>query len=141
MEKSVALYPYETNMRNLGIAYSYMGNNKQSIKYLYKALRTKDYEIAYPHKHELDTYLYIAIYNDLYADPYTAKKISQLGINDYPDSFELWILSAVSDYKLNDQKEALKEAITAYKIAPNNQTSYVLESIRNKSEPSLRKIL
>ena len=141
IKKSVEYYPYESNLRGLGVAYSRTGNNDKAIEYLNKALQSNEYTIANPHKHERETYLYIAIYHNLYGSLSDANHISIKGIEDYPDSFELWVLLAISKYNSQDQQGALNAAEKAYSLAPNKQTTYILEKIGKQQPLSVNDVL
>jgi len=136
IKKSVELYPYEKNLRELGLIYKHFGKMELAKDYFYKALDAKTY-ILPPHKHEIPTYEYISEFQYFYGDTKEAVRITKMGIDDYPDSSDLWILLAISEYKLKNQNSALKAAEKAYSIQKTDQTTYLYRQLLNSQPLSI----
>jgi len=130
IKNSVELYPYEKNLRELGLMYKHFGKMELAKDYFYKALDAKTY-ILPPHKHEIPTYEYISEFQYFYGDTKEAVRVAKMGTDDYPDSPDLWILLAISEYKLKNQNSALKAAEKAYSIQKTDQTTYLYRRILN----------
>jgi protein O-mannosyl-transferase len=130
VKKSVELYPYEKNLRELGLVYKKLGRNDLAREYFYKALNAKSF-VYPPHKHEVHTYEYIIKYEYLYGDTKEAVRIARMGTSDYPENAELWMLLAISEYKLNNQENALKAAEKAFSLQQNAKTAYLYRQIMN----------
>lgn len=134
-KKSVALFPHETNLFNLGLSYQQKGDFKKAETYYFMALNSKSYgEVVYPHRHnEILYHLLAGIL--LQHNVKKALEIVNLGLNDYPNSAQLWYDKAIFLIKLNNKKEALVAAKKAYFFLPNSADTNKLYNalLNNKS--------
>lgn len=132
-KKSVALYPYETNLLNLGLTYSSLGKNNEAEKYYYEAYRAKSF-VRKPHLHLESTYGRIAnlqLYvNKNYRE---VERISKLGLLDYPQSGDLWLFLALNQYALGNKSDAIKLANKAYRLKPTQNIYYIYDLIINNA--------
>jgi protein O-mannosyl-transferase len=130
VKRSVELYPYEKNLRELGLVYKKLGRNDLAREYFYKAFNARSFVYS-PHKHEIHTYEYIIKYEYLYGNPKEAVRIAKMGTSDYPENAELWILIALGEYKLKNQENALEAAEKAYTLSQSPETAYLYRQIMN----------
>lgn len=126
-QKSVAMYPYESNLYDVGLMHERLGNPNQAIEYYTKALNQKE-TYSLTHKHAMSLYF---DYGKLLLDtnPTNAIAILKEGLADYPNEGHLWTLLALSEYRLHNQKEALTAAKKANQILHNEQTDYLYKRI------------
>lgn len=131
--KSVEMFPFDANLYDLALMYDLTNNIEEAKEYYYKAFYQK-YSIPSPHKRRIGIYLGLAKILFFYDDTKKARDFIKEAVADYPDSGKLWILLAVSEYKLNNQEEALNAVEKAKIFLPNNQTNYLYSQIQ-KGEP------
>jgi protein O-mannosyl-transferase len=129
--KSAMLLPYETNLFNIGSVYEKLGNVQKAKEYYSMAL-AKPHFLLIPHKHIVYTYQRFAYVLLLSNDFVNARKQASIGLKDYPNDANLLILLALSEYKLNNQSEALSIAKRAKILYPVSQTNYIYSKILNK---------
>jgi hypothetical protein len=127
--KSVKLFPYESNLKNVGSTYLNLGQKKEALKYFYIALQAKNFSNT--NTHNQITYEALSTLLFQMNDYHETARISALGIKDHPDDLQLYILLSLSEYKLNDQYRALDVALRAYQLFPNAQTRYLYTQIKN----------
>lgn len=127
--KANAMQSTETTLRNVGTVYLALRNDKLSGIYLEKAYHTTSY--AFSHKHQVATYYTLARYYMTIGKPLLSKKITDIGIEDYPDSWDLWYIKALCEYLLNNKQGAIYSAQKAYAISPNDQTSSLYSNLVN----------
>ena len=130
-KKSVALRPYELNLRNLGAAYADNGNIQKAKIYTAMALQAKDYNLFFPHKHDSATYTNYAAFLVFFDDPFISERFIQDSLRDYPDNLNLLVYLALAKYLQHDKKSALRFASQAYNLHQNNTTSYLYNSLQN----------
>lgn len=130
-KKSVELFPYETNLYNLGYTYQEIGNIQEAKNYYFKSLQAQNY---YPsgHTHYLNLYIQLGILLLYHDDPKTAQKELKSALHDYPNSWALWALLAAAEYQLHNQDEALADAEKARYILPSEQNNTLYMDILNK---------
>jgi protein O-mannosyl-transferase len=134
IQKSVELYPYEGNLRSLGLCYMKMGKPDKAIEYYYKALHAKSFAGQNePHLHDFDTYYAIASFQISHKNLNEGKRIAVAGVKDYPEAAKLWLLLAVSEYGLKDRQNAMIAVEKAYTLNPDQQTTYVRTQILNNA--------
>lgn len=121
-KKSIEYFPHEENLYNLGYIYEKLGNLQQAKEHYAKALQAKNYT---PEETRRNVTIYIRLANILlyYDDPMIAKQFIKDSLKHHPDSDRLWLLLALSEYKLQNKEEALKAAKHAYELSPNSQTN------------------
>jgi len=129
--ESIALSPYEANLRNLGSAYLDAGYPKKAIGYFSKAYLAQTYNMDYPHKRNLDTYQELALSSYLYGSASEARQIAINGLMDYPNTQSFYLIEALSEYKIGEKRLALNASEKAYELMPNQQTTYVYHQISN----------
>lgn len=131
--KSVEYFPHEENLYNLGYIYEMLGNFKKAKEHYAKALKANNYT---PGENQSNVTIYIRLANILlyYEDPNSAKQFINDSLKHHPKSDRLWLLLALSEYKLKNQTKALNAAEHAYKLSPNskiNNTVY-MNLLKNK---------
>lgn len=129
-KKSVELFPYETNLFNLGSTYENMKKIDLAKKYYLMAINSNHFTLI-PHKHIFLTYERLGYVLLLDRDFKLAKKYMQIGANDYPEDANVWIILAVSEYNLNEKKNALVAAEKAKSIYLDEHTNYIYNQIVN----------
>ena len=136
LEKSVEQYAHERNLLNLGVGYVNVGEKQKAVTYFNRALQSKNYESP-QHKHNKDTYKKIASFYFFNEEMHELKRISQAGVKDYPTAADLWVLLALSEYKLQNHQNALEASDKAYTLNPNKETLYLKTTIQNKQPVSI----
>lgn len=125
-KKSVAMFPFEQNVLNLGRIYELSGNVPEAKKYYQQALRTPSY-LAWNHKHIIHSYTHLAKVLLLEDKSQEAIGIINEGLEDYKNdrtymaSPSLWLLLAIADSKSGDMKGAIYAAEQAHKTLPDDQ--------------------
>jgi|WetSurMetagenome_2_1015567.scaffolds.fasta_scaffold01208_2 protein O-mannosyl-transferase len=135
IKRSVDIFPYEKNLFNLGITYRHLGQSKLEIEYYYKALNSTSF--IKDHKHDVLVYYQTAKFQLAHDNIQEAKRILKEGLRDYPASGDLWMYLAVSEYKLQNQKDALYAADKSKTLLPNDTTNAVYSHILNKQPISV----
>jgi protein O-mannosyl-transferase len=119
-EKSVNIFPHETNLFNLGLAYEGLGKLDLAEKYYQQALQSNRYgEVPKPHVHHSVTYERLGILL-LKKDFIQSLKVVNMGLTDYPNSAQLWYTKALGEYKNSNFQEALLASKNAYILLPDN---------------------
>lgn len=122
IKKSVAIFPHETNVSNLGVLYEHLGKLDKAENYYRKSLLTPDYSITLGnHQHELQTYINLAAYLVKY-DLKKAGPFLQKALQDYPNSKRLWLLLSYTRYHSGDEEGAFYAAQQAYISQPDDET-------------------
>ena len=132
-EKSAKLYPYETNLFNIGHTYSFKGDLEKAEDYYYKAINAKKYP------ENLRKIIILVVYESLAAvlilqDDPKAKDFINDSLRDNPNSIKLIAESALLEYRLGNHKEALDKAKQAYEIFPNQITEGIYKKLLNNEE-------
>jgi len=131
-KKSVALDPYEVNLFNVGSQYEKLGNIHAAENYYAMAI-TKPHYLLIPQKHLTYTYErygYVLLFTNNFQK---ANMIANVGLKEYPNDVNLWIVLALSKYKLHNQEQALDAAIKAKTLLSVQQTNYIYNQILNKN--------
>jgi protein O-mannosyl-transferase len=119
-EKSIRLFPHETNLFNLALTYETLNSTDSAEKYYYKALNSRNMgQVPYPHKHREILYRMLAR-SLLGKDAQKAEEVIDLGLEDYPNSSQLWVLKFVATYQAKRVEEAKEAAQKAYALEPTN---------------------
>ena len=134
-EKSVRLFPHESNLFNLAAGYQTKGDSQNAIKHFQWALDAKSYgQVAKPHKHQSLTYERLASLL-MKEDPKRCLEITKIGLSDHPESAQLWYSQALCHYKLGNKPEALNSSKKAYELVPDNPfTSSVYKGLSEGKE-------
>jgi tetratricopeptide (TPR) repeat protein len=112
--------------------YEKLGNLKEAKKYYLEAF-SKNHYLPISQTHTLS--LYEQLIWVLLRTNSSLKQtihITKLGLSEYPTSWNLWVYLAVSEYKANNQQEALNAAYKAKELSTNDQTNYVYLQIKEK---------
>lgn len=129
---AIATIQCEDIFYNLGLAYEQKGDKENAKKYYHKAIQSKHCKLN-NHNHNLNTYKRMALIlmqEDLFQE---AKKYLIEGVDDFPDSSDLWGMFAVTQYNLKNQSEALEAAVKAKTIMPNKYNEYIyMQILENK---------
>lgn len=131
-KKSVALFPHETNLFNLGLSYERQNDMINAEKYYFAAFNSKYYgEVASPHRHQQVTYERLGILL-LRRNSDEAINVINKGLTDYPTDATLWYIKSIYFYRSNKQSEALASAKKALEILPNSpQAQYLYNQLKN----------
>lgn len=130
-KNSVILFPYETNLYNLGYTYGETGNKQEAEFYYFKALGAQNY-LTPGHRHNLDLYVQLGSLL-LFSNNYNAAQdVLKLSLKDYPTSWALLSLLAATEYQLHNQIQALADANQARSIFPSEQNEVLYTNILNK---------
>lgn len=119
--KSTQLAPYWwTNWNNLGVIVERQGNINQAKEYYQKSIENGGYYLAYENMANI-------LFKE---DPQKAREFCKASLDKLPLNPKLWILLAVSDYKLGQKEEALLAARQAYILSPTQQTYYLYTTLQ-----------
>ncbi|MCX6706029.1 MAG: hypothetical protein NTV24_02900 [Candidatus Woesebacteria bacterium] len=122
-EKSVEVAPFWwTNWNNLGAIYEQEKDIKRAKEAYLTAIKNGQYYLSY------ENVAKITFFGE--NNPKEAKKFVEDSLRFLPQNSTLWLILALSDYKLNIKDEALSAAKNAYILAPSNQTYYVVTKIQ-----------
>jgi tetratricopeptide (TPR) repeat protein len=138
-KKSVALYPFETNLSNLSTMYAVTGNLQKAKEYSLQALSTKHYSYSQiPHKHDQVTYERYAFVLIKLHENEQAKSFLLSGLSDYSNAGTLWLLLSVAEYNAHNKEKALSYLLKAKTSLPQGGTDYVYNQIMNNQPIELR---
>ncbi len=123
-EKSIALQPkWYFAYNNLGAVYEHEGDYQRAKNLYFQTLKYGDYYLAY------ENIAGILLYRE--NNPQSAKEFCQESLKKLPNNSKLWLILALSQYKLGNQKEALEAAKNAYSLLQDNETAYVYYQLSN----------
>lgn len=120
-KKSVAYFPNDNNLYNLGYLYEGLGKTEKAQQVYDRAIHAKNY-IPWQHKHYLQVYARLALLLIYHKNFQAAKKVLIAGIKDYPQNTTLLLYLATSEYELGEQKQASAAAKKALSLAPGDAT-------------------
>jgi len=122
-EKSVEVAPFWwTNWNNLGAIYEQEKDIKKAKEAYLTAIKNGQYYLSY------ENVAKITFFGE--NNPKEAKKFTEDSLKILPQNPILWLILALSDYRLNIKDEALSAAKNAYILAPSDQTYYVVTKIQ-----------
>ena len=122
-QKSVEMFPHETNLFNLGLVYDEKGDVKDAEKYYADAYYIPSYGIAtYPHKRLEAIYIEYATIL-LQHNPSKALTVVNDGLIDYPNDTSEWYIKVECEYKLGNHADAVTAAAKIVQLLPNNGTA------------------
>lgn len=128
-KKSVELFPYDTNLCNLGLTYYMIGNYNKAKEYCYQGLHTNPYLYG-SHKYNLQNYEKLAGLLIVHGESKPAKKlIKNIALKDYPNVGTLWMLLAYSEYALHHHDEAIYAAKKAMTLSPGKNSDLLYKQI------------
>jgi len=135
-KKSVELLPNGINLYNVGNTYATM-HNPQEAEYYYRKAISNNYFSLHNKNHIAPSYLlssYVALSSLSLSlgKPMDARTFAKEGLVINPQYGYLWILLALSDYQLHNQKEALSDLEKASAFIPRENLDYLHEHIVNK---------
>lgn len=119
LENSIRLAPdWWVNWNSLGFYYEQKGDYTQAKSYYQKAIDNGDYVISYENEAK------IIMFRESNASE--AAKFSTNALLKHPDDYPLWLILAISDYKLGKTDDALKAVQKSISIfpGPDNQNFY-----------------
>lgn len=111
------------NWNNLGSVESYNKNYEAAKKYYLRSIKNGSYDLAYFNLAAL--YL---VTNDVKS----AKELSAEAIKEYPLDDSLLRILAASEYQMGEKDEAIKHALLAFKISPNEYNATLLKKIKGQ---------
>jgi tetratricopeptide (TPR) repeat protein len=130
-KKSIASFPNDLNYYNLGYIYETLGNLPRAQEAYLNAYHSKNY-IPWQHRHYLTVYARLGKILVFRNEPTYAKKVIEDGLEDYPNTPQLWFLLALSEYELKNHAAAVEAAYNAKMTMPNNeQYNSLYEKILN----------
>lgn len=122
-ERSVEIAPFWwINWNNLGATYEQEKNIKAAKEAYLTAIKNGQYYLSY------ENVAKISLFGE--NNPEEARKFARDSLKILPQNPTLWLILALSDYKLNIKDEALLAAKNAYILAPSEQTYYVVTKIQ-----------
>ncbi len=108
-----------------------MGNFAKAKEYYLRAMDIPYYSET-SHKHYEDNYNRLALgflrFNNIKA----AKQVLVSGLKDYPNSADLWVDLAITEYKLNNRDNAIAAIEKAQMLSPDAEIKIIEEQIINK---------
>lgn len=139
--KSIEFYPYDMNYFNLALTYDLTGDVENAKKYYYTTLNAPSYS-GESHKHNYPIYERMGLFLLHYETPAaTSEFLKKTALTDYPESWYLYLLLAISENNLQNQKEALFAAEKAKDLSLNDQTNYVYTQIENNQPIEIEKAI
>jgi hypothetical protein len=124
--KSVAMFPHETNLFNLGLSYEKKKDFKNAQKYYNEAYNSPNLgQVPFPHIHHEVTYERLAV-SYLRDKSNNALIIINNGLKDYPNEGQLWYLKAIYLYTKGKREESTNAAKNAYELSPQAPGIYNL---------------
>ena len=122
-ERSVEIAPFWwTNWNNLGAVYEREKNIEAAKEAYLTAIKNGQYYLSY------ENVAKITFFGE--NNPEEARKFVKDSLKILPQNSTLWLILALSNYKLNIKDEALSAAKNAYILAPSDQTYYVVTKIQ-----------
>jgi tetratricopeptide (TPR) repeat protein len=119
-QKSVAMFPHETNLFNLGLSYEKNKDYKSAQKYYLRAYDSPNLgQVPFPHTHHEVTYERLTVSYLREKSPKALQVIAK-GLDDYSTDPQLWYLKAIYLFTVNNRTEAIIAAKKAYTLFPQN---------------------
>lgn len=110
-QRSIDLLPTASAFSSMGLVFMREGNLPQAEKYLDKAIqRDGNYYPAYHNK------AYVLLKEN---NPQKTLEVAQQGLRIFPNNDQLWILSALAEYKLGYKQKAIQAIARAYNLLPS----------------------
>ena len=125
-QKSVDMYPFVTNLYNLGVIYEYTANLPKATEFYWKAFN------GGRKQHNATIYLRLGWSLILSRNFSEAKRILSIGLSYYPADSDLLYELAMSEYQLGYQPEALVTAEKSVSISPTDEHNNLYINILNK---------
>ena len=126
-QKSVELLPNDTNIYDLGYTYDQLGNKLLARKYYLEVINNKSSRSLARE----NSYQKLGLMMVQHDKPEITKDLIKSGLQDFSGDGSLWVLLAITEYRLYDQKDALISASKAETLLPNDTTSYIYTQIFN----------
>jgi tetratricopeptide (TPR) repeat protein len=124
--RSIELLPdWWTNWNNLGVMYQQKDNIEQAKKCFQQAINNGNYHLAYEN---------LASLLLIHYDTLEAQQFLQEAVTVFPFNYKLRLYSAIAEYELGNQIEALRQANFAYQLVPSAESVALIELIKNKKE-------
>ncbi len=147
LQKSANHYPYPGNLFNLAYTYERTGDIQKAKEYYYKSLNVSESYFLTSGTNRKERKDNLAIYDAnlaiyirlgwvlLHLEEYAAaEKISNMGVQYYPDSDVLWRQLAIIENNLHDQQAALAAVEMVKKLAPNEDADLLHNIILSKQK-------
>lgn len=130
-KKSTEMYSFDTNLFNTGLVYEALGNMQEAERYYIRAYTSNIFTQG---KRNVNIYIRLAKLYVSKSQYKEARDVLKKGLQDYPGVRDMWLLSAITEYQLHNQQEALLAAERAKTLSPDEQTNYLYIKILN-NEP------
>lgn len=128
-QKSVAIYPFDINISNLGAAYDVLGSSDSGRLYLERSLSEVSYD-TYPHRHLPVVYFNYINFLMRYGELQTVVDfINTQALSDYPDNALFFKLLAINEYRLGRIEAAKSAIIKSRKLLPGPETESIYQKI------------
>lgn len=122
-QKSIALEPsYYFAYNNLGAVYEREKDFIKAKEMYLKTLSLADYYTAYENLAKL------MFYHD---DIVSTKEFIQKALKKLPNNPNLWLMYALTEYRLGGKEEALQAAEKSYMLSPNKQSLDLYSRLKN----------
>ncbi len=135
---STKMFPTQISLGNVAFTYESVGNVKKAKEYYLKAFDTHHYT-SIPQDHVKGIYLRLASVLFITDDFNAALPVLKEGIEEYPNSGEMWANLAFCEYKLKNREEALVAADRARMLLPNESTYSLYNKILNNEEINVQR--
>lgn len=126
-KRSVSMFPYDGNLLHLAEIYEGLNDVENAKQSYLLAAQADNYA---PGNHERVIYRLLARFL-IKHDAVAARKVIDAGIKEYPDSYRLWALDAINEYRLGNREEALASAFNAMQVNSNSSTTHLVSDIIN----------
>lgn len=121
LERSVSLNPLPINLTNLGLLYEKKGESTKAMEHYQRALV---YENSY------HTYEAMAQLMFIHGDSASVMHIAKEGLKKYPNNAKLWLMLALSQYKLGNVGEATAAAQRAFSLMPEDEYTHFMNELK-----------
>jgi tetratricopeptide (TPR) repeat protein len=120
-KRSVSIFPYLTNLNNLGSAYAGLGEYRRAYQSFHRALAYGDYYLTYDN---------LAVTALAYGNrSRNIEFIKDTALPKFPTDPTLWLCLAVLNYLNGDPADAKLEIQQAYALNPSPQIAAALQMI------------
>lgn len=124
-KKSIYLYKTPFNTNSMGVYFYKKGDIHNSLLWFEKSTTLGDYFLAYHNAARL--FLEVKDYKN-------AAIVLDKATKKFPKSDVFYRLLALSEYKNENMKEAIKAATSAYNISPTKENEYIFKQLLSGSE-------
>jgi tetratricopeptide (TPR) repeat protein len=128
-QRSVELFPYITNLNNLGLIYLKLGDKAKAEELYRKAIAIAPFYLPYQN---------LSVLLTAYGDPKEAEKFTADAINKFPNNAKLWLYFSVIEYNLKRYDVAKTAIQRAYALDQSEPINGVYQSLMNNQPLDIR---